>query len=345
MQTIATKPAPIRRSPLRRWSRRLLFTFTVALIAIEIAGCSLTGTLANQVVRCPNAGRRIDPAGDPSPDELRSSGVTRQFRVQAGPPDASLLVWVIDPPAPALVNAVPKGTIVCLHGHAADRRQMLGPAQAFAAAGYRAVLFDSRCNGRSSGDYLTFGVVESRDARQVLDALVSNGFVSGQVGAFGRSYGGATAIQWAAIDPRVRTVVAVSSFATMRNAVHDASKAILPFPLHLLLDWRIDPIVDRAGQQAGFDPDAASPLRAITQTDIPILLMHGSSDGYISSGNSQRLHDAAPGHSKLVLVEGKGHNSIMEGDSATRVLREAVEWFDQRLDILPAPGETAVKGQ
>jgi pimeloyl-ACP methyl ester carboxylesterase len=106
---------------------------------------------------------------------------------------------------------------------------------------------------------------------------------------------------------------------------------MLPFPLHLLLDWRIDAIVDRAGQEASFDPNAASPLRAITETDTPILLMHGTSDRYISPSNSQRLHDAAPGHSKLVWIEGKGHNSIMEGDSTTRVVREAVDWFDQHL--------------
>jgi pimeloyl-ACP methyl ester carboxylesterase len=226
-KTEAKSPTlPTRRSALRRWSRRVLYTFATALIAIEVAGCSLTGTLANQVVGGPNAGRQVNPAGDPSPDDLRSNGVTRQFRVDAGAPNASLLVWVIDPPASALVHSSPKGTIVCLHGHAADKRQMLAPAQAFAAAGYRAVLFDSRSNGRSSGDYLTYGVVESRDARQVLDALNSAGLVSGQVGAFGRSYGGATAIQWAAIDPRVRAVVTVSSFATMRDAVHDASKAM-----------------------------------------------------------------------------------------------------------------------
>ena len=119
----------------------------------------------------------------------------------------------------------------------------------------------------------------------------------------------------------------------MRDAVHDASRAILPFPLRWLLGWRVDPAIDRAGQLAGFGPDAASPLRAITQTDAPILLMHGTTDKYISPSNSQRLPDAAPGHSKLIWIEGKGHNIIMEGDSTTRVVRAAIDWFDQHMAL------------
>lgn len=107
-----------------------------------------------------------------------------------------------------------RGTIVLLHGHMDTKEQLLDSGRAFAAAGYRAVLIDMRSRGRSGGAFLSFGVQEARDASQVLDALQAQGVVLGPVGFFGRSYGGATAIEAAAIVSRVRAVVAVSSFSS-----------------------------------------------------------------------------------------------------------------------------------
>ena len=62
--------------------------------------------------------------------------------------------------------------------------------------------------------------------------------------------------------------------------------------------------VNSAGRLASFNPDDANPLRAITQTHAPILLIHSRSDEFIPWQHSQRLHDAAPDHSKLILVDG-----------------------------------------
>ena len=122
-------------------------------------------------------------------------------------------------------------------------------------------------------------------------------------------------------------MVAVSPFSSMREAVHDASRAILPAPVRLLLGWRIDPVIERAGRLADFDPDAASPLRAIAITRAPVLLLHGTADRYVPPEHSRRLNAAAPGHSKLVLIDNKDHNSIMDDEAGPIVLRQELEWF------------------
>jgi pimeloyl-ACP methyl ester carboxylesterase len=89
--------------------------------------------------------------------------------------------------------------------------------------------------------------------------------------------------------------------------------------------------VTEAGRIGGFDPDDASPLRAIQRTKAQVLLIHGKDDHKIPSAQSRRLHAAAPDHSRLVLLDGEDHDSILAGDSAGVVLRESLDWFDRWL--------------
>src|SRR5262249_15491696 len=59
--------------------------------------------------------------------------------------------------------------IVLLHGWRADRRAMLDRARFLSAAGYSVLLFDFQAHGDSSGDQITFGYLESKDAQAALD--------------------------------------------------------------------------------------------------------------------------------------------------------------------------------
>src|ERR1043166_9488396 len=58
-----------------------------------------------------------------------------------------------------------RGTILLMHGVRSNRRQMLDRAQFLHRAGYSVLLFDSRAHGESGGNAITFGYLESRDAR------------------------------------------------------------------------------------------------------------------------------------------------------------------------------------
>ena len=112
----------------------------------------------------------------------------------------------------ALPEAALKGTILFLHGLALQKETCGFWAYQIAAAGYRAVLVDLRGHGQSTGDWLTYGVVESRDIVRVIDRLDEKGLLAGKVGLFGESYGAAVALQTAARDDRVRAVVALAAF-------------------------------------------------------------------------------------------------------------------------------------
>ena len=269
---------------------------------------SLVDVGAWAIVRAPNAGR-----AEPAPTE-------GEVRTNVGPPEASLSLARIDPPAPA----TPRATVFVLHG-IRDRKESTRPWGAMLArAGYRAILVDLRGHGRSTGDALTYGVVDAADLSQTLDALSQRGLVQGPVGVMGHSYGAATAIQWAGRDSRVAGVVAVAPFASLREVV--PGYTVVP-----LSPAFVTRVIDRAGVLGGFDPDEASPSRAIAKTRAPVLLVHGRADTRIPAWHSERIHAAARGPSELVLVDGAGHDEVT-GATGARLAERAHAWFERAFE-------------
>jgi pimeloyl-ACP methyl ester carboxylesterase len=284
------------------------------------------GVLAAGIVTAPNAQAPMGPEQDWSEEELRRQGVDKQVRIELGEPRFSCSVWLIGPPA-----AESKGTLFLLPGICSFKECMAGRARRYAKAGYRCVLPDFRGQGRSGGAYMTYGASEARDLRELLDILIEQGEVQGPVGVYGMSYGAACGIQFAGIDPRVRAVVARSSFASMRAVVPEYARLFLPFLRPLLTDAVIRQAVDRAGILAGFDPDQADTVAAIRATTAPILLIHGEKDRNIPIAQAEQLHAAAPGHSRLVRVAEGDHDrgfGKVEG-------QEVLPWF---LVHLPSVG-------
>lgn len=298
--------------------------FAAALLSNALNAEDFPEALAVSFVTAPNAHTQIDPAQDPNPEELKRRGVAVQLRVDVGPPPASLLVWVVNP---ASGSGPPKGTILCLHGVCGSRRHGLGLARQMAKRGYYGVTVDMRGHGRSTGTWMTYGVLDSRDLVQVLDALLAKALVREPIGVYGISYGAATAHQLAAIDPRVKAVVSCSAFSSLREVVPVYAWKYLPMITVTLTPEELRGIVGRAGELGGFDPDDASPVKAIQRHTAATLLVHGTHDTHIPFSHAQALHAAAPGHSTLHPVQGGTHRHAT-GKAARR---EAVAWFGKHL--------------
>ena len=181
--------------------KRMLAVFVLMTMVSVCNASEMLSRIAAMLASAPNATRQIDPADDPKPAELKRRGIDRQFRVEIESPKASLLVWVLDPRDEVGNIVTPEATVFMLHGIMASKSQMLSPARVLLKEKCRVILVDSRGHGRSTGQYLTYGVQESKDLSKILDVLTAKGLIKGNVGVFGRSYGAATAIQWAGREP------------------------------------------------------------------------------------------------------------------------------------------------
>ena len=205
---------------------------------------------------------------------------------------------------------------------------MMPVARKIAAAGYRAVLVDFRGHGASSGDWLTFGVVEVPDLQQVLDALDREGLLEGRVGVYGASYGGGVAIQLAGADSRVAGVVAVAPFESLDRVVASAGREMLPFGQMLLSDETLSKSIARAAALASFDPKLADARRAIERTKAHVLLIHGRDDTKIPYHQSEEMAAAAPDRARLIVLDHINHLTIMMDPSGV-VMRETIAWLDR----------------
>jgi alpha-beta hydrolase superfamily lysophospholipase len=282
------------------------------LIALLIVFCAVAGLEqaferlgAVALVRSPNARRAIPPA---EPGERR---------IDVGPPAATLSVSVIEPKLP------PRATIVVLHGIRDQKDFLRHVGLHLAEAGYRAVLVDSRGHGRSTGPFLTWGIQEPRDLSQLIDAL---GYGDGPIGVFGESYGAAVSIMWGAHDRRVRAVVALAPFSSLRELIPAWWRLNVPLLGRIIPRWVLNRSIDQGARMAGFDPEASSPLLAATRSHAPILIVHGSDDNTVPYEESVEIAQAAPATVKLITMNGQDHDHIA---SDARLMPLALEFYDR----------------
>ncbi len=207
------------------------------------------------------------------------------------------------------------------------------PALAF--AGYRVALVDLRGHGRSTGEYLTYGVREAQDVSQVIDAMEQQQLIAGAIGVFGLSYGATTSIHLAACDPRVQAVVAVEPFSMVRPEIQRFGSVMAPEIACFFNDSQIQGAVDRAGAMAGFDPDRSDAVNAIQRTSAAVLLLHGTDDWIAPYWNSFVLGEAGAGHCQRIPIPHGGHVSLWF-DLDGSVSAHAIEWFNRWLCGLPS---------
>lgn len=280
----------------------------------------LEAGLSVAIGAAPNAMLWSEPPARTPPLQLLQRGA-RSFRSPLADGAGSLAAWIVEPREQSAA-----GTIVLLHGVRMDKQASIPMALSLCDAGYRVVLIDLPGHGESGGRYLTYGEAEAQDVSGMLDALDASGLQLGPVGAYGFSYGAAVAIDLAATDPRVRGVVAVSPFASLREVVRDYRRKYLPAAASLVPDGWFQQAVSTAAWFVGFDPDGSAPAQAIGKTLVPILLIHGDRDTQVPLRHSQALEHAASGRARLLVLRGATHDS-MPTDAKHVVRNEAVAWF------------------
>jgi pimeloyl-ACP methyl ester carboxylesterase len=334
---------------------RILFI----LVLPPMAGCN--NYVAEKFARAPNIDSPTRGLDAPQ-SVLVEHHVAQQLRVNVGPPSASLSVWIVNSiSTPAFLSLdpgpnprdypvarltvrpqtqpslqaerPPKATIFLLHGLDDSKEDVPYEFYSYGLAceGYRVVLVDLRGHGRSTGDHIGYGGYEAHDLTQVLDELQSRGLIAGKVGVIGISYGASVGICWAAVDPRIKVVVALEPFSSLRFASQDAGATMLLAFRWLFSKNDLQDITNRVGRIDGFDPDHASPLYAIAHMDTPVLLIHGKMDDFLYPEHSIRLHAAAPDHSQLILVDGADHFDLWY-KAVTTIMSESNDWFERYLN-------------
>ncbi|HEV2861134.1 MAG TPA: alpha/beta fold hydrolase [Pyrinomonadaceae bacterium] len=196
------------------------------------------------------------------------------------------------------------GAVVLMHGVRASRLQMLGRARFLQAAGYTVLLFDFQAHGESAGDNVTFGYLESRNARAAVE-FVRASAPGERVGVIGVSLGGAAAVL---AEPPLdaQALVLELVYPTIEQAVADrlamrlGRRAAVFGPL---LTAQLRP-------RLGFGPEALRPVARVGALAAPKLFVAGAEDRHTTIEESRQLFAAAAEPKEFWPVEGAGHEDL-----------------------------------
>ena len=185
-------------------------------------------------------------------------------------------------PAPGATRA-----LLFLHGNAGNASHRLPNAAELVALGTSVLLLDYRGYGLSEGTPSEAGAYA--DARTGLRYLLEErGFAANRVVVFGRSLGGAVAIDLVQ-DRTIAGLILESTF----TSVADMARSILP-PAAPFVRGR-------------FDSE-----KKIARLRAPLLFFHGDRDEIVPHELGQRLFEVAPEPKAFETIVGAGHNDTTQ---------------------------------
>lgn len=205
------------------------------------------------------------------------------------------------------------------HGIGSGWLTMIKYMELFRAEGWTVVAFDSRGHGRSGGGRPSYGYFEKADLKAVADwsfATFGRGGRERFV-AFGESMGAATVLQYAPLDPRLDAVIADCPYSSAIGELDFRLKAaMVPRLFRTMIISLADAFCRRF---EGFSLRDADPSRAILETGIPVMFIHGLEDRYVpwrmsvvmAETRRRRLPEAV---TEMLLVPGARHAGSLDAD-------------------------------
>ncbi len=199
-------------------------------------------------------------------------------------------------------------------------RDMCGLGKLARQLGMDMLIVDQRSHGKSDGKTISFGVRERFDclswARYAAERWPGRPIILAGV-----SMGAATVLMASDLDlpAEVKGIVADCPYSDPsaiikkvgRDSMGPASILLYPF---ILLGARL---------YGGFSLTAASPVKAVRQARVPILLIHGEDDRFVPCDMSREIFDACTGKKTRVTIPGAPHAIayIVDPDKYGRAVR------------------------
>ena len=200
----------------------------------------------------------------------------------------------------------PKRVIIAMHGWRASWHKDFGlVADSYSAEGCSVLYAEQRGQNNSGGEYMGFGLTERYDCVDWVNAV--NGKCGGELPVYlcGVSMGATTVLMAAdlKLPKNVRGIIADCGF-TSPAAIW---KHIANNNLHITYGIRsvFADMLFREKNMVGLDD--YSTVDALQNTDIPVLLIHGSDDHFVPVEMTYENYKACRSPKELLIVPGADH--------------------------------------
>lgn len=142
------------------------------------------------------------------------------------------------------------------------------------------LLVDQRAHGASEGRSIAFGIQERQDVLSWISFALNRFGADTKILLYGVSMGASTVLMASELElpKNVKGIIADCPYASPLDIILAvAKKWELPFPL-----WMVKPFVILGAKiYGGFDLLETDAIRAVKNTRIPILILHGEDDRFV----------------------------------------------------------------
>ena len=218
--------------------------------------------------------------------------------------------------------------VLLVHPGLGNRRDMLGRAEWLLDRGYACLLVDQRGCGTSGGS-ATWGVKEPADLSAWAAWLRDRTHASAVFGC-GVSRGATNLIQSLALKAPFKALAleAAGSGNIAQPYQFISDKMGMPERKARMMWWPlIEPTFWWIRLRHGFDMRSAQDgVAAIHGSQVAVLLFHGAEDRGAALAGVERLRDANPEHTDLVVIRGADHQWF--SPDRPEVMTQILAWFD-----------------
>ena len=203
-----------------------------------------------------------------------------------------------------IINNKSDKWIILVHGYASDHTTLINKAKKFFELGYQVLLVDQRSHGKSEGKYITMGIKESNDIKLWIDYIIRIENAK-EIGLFGISMGAATIMMTIGLVLPKEVKFAIEDCGY--SDVYDELKYQLKKGFHLPAFPFINVCNLYAKSFAKFTFKIYSPKLAVSRTNIPLLMIHGSYDTFVPYEMLNILYDSCKSRKEKLIIEGANH--------------------------------------
>jgi fermentation-respiration switch protein FrsA (DUF1100 family) len=206
-------------------------------------------------------------------------------------------------------------------GHAL--RDFCGGNKLAREAGLNTLVVDQRAHGKSEGHTISFGINERWDCLQWAEYAAQR-WPGVPISLAGISMGAATVLMASdlPLPEEVKGIIADCGYSSPRAIIKHVCWS-LPKPFRIFY-----PFTSLSAELFGhFDPDAGSALGAVSNTTLPILLIHGEADGFVPCDMSREIAAACVSKVRLETFPGADHgvSYLSDPERYGRIVKEFLE--------------------
>lgn len=202
-----------------------------------------------------------------------------------------------------VVNKGNDNWVVVLHGQNGSVEDIYDIGLCYATEGYNVLMPDLRAHGESEGSLYGMGWLDRLDVINWIDVILEEN-ASANVIIHGIDLGADTALMLSGepLKDSIKVIIAEGAYTTAWDAAKSEYKArheswpVFPM-LHML-----NPVMK---VWAGYSLNEADAVKQVKNTDVPILLIRGQNDTYVTEDMTEELDKAiASEHEVLTIASG-----------------------------------------